>query len=273
MPQTFRPDLSHPARQIKIRRIAIDRPLVWLRAGWQDLKANPIASISYGLLFAIAGDVILLLTLPHPHLFSLAVSGFFLIAPLLAAGLYEISRRQERGQSSTFLDSLAGWQRNGESTALFGLGLALVGIVWERISAILFALLYSGDSRVGMSLVDFVNSLFLTGNNTHFLSAWFIAGGCLALLVFSLTAISVPMLLDRDNERGGDLITATMTSLRAVLLNLDTMMLWAAIIVTLTLIGFATLLFGLIVLMPLLGHASWHAYRELVDPVETEPKP
>jgi uncharacterized membrane protein len=270
MPQTYHPDLGHQEVKITLRRIAADRPLVWLRAGWQDLKANPIASLSYGLLFAIAGDVILLLALPHPHLFSLAVSGFFLIAPLLAAGLYEISRRHERGLPSTFVDSLAGWQRNGESIALFGLGLALVGIVWERISAILFALLYSGDSRVGMSIIDFVTSVAQTANNLSFISAWFIAGGCLALLVFALTAISVPMLLDRSNESGGDLVTATLTSLRAVLLNLDTMILWGAIIVTLTLIGFASLLFGLIVLMPLLGHASWHAYRELVEPGEAD---
>ena len=265
MPQTFHPDFGHQEVKITVRRVAADRPLVWLSAGWQDLKANPVASISYGLLFAIAGDLILLLALPHPHLFSLAISGFFLVAPLLAAGLYEISRRQEQGQASSFVDSLAGWQRNGESIALFGLGLALAGLVWERVSAILFALLYSGDGNVGMGIIDFMSTVVLSGNNLDFISAWFIAGGCLALLVFALTAISVPMLLDRSNERGGDLVTSMMTSLRAVLLNLDTMLLWAAIIVTLTLIGFATLLFGLIVIMPLLGHASWHAYRDLVE--------
>ena len=265
MPQTYSPSLSHQEVKISLRRITVGRPLAWLRAGWKDLKANPIASISYGLLFAIAGDIILLLALPHPHLFSLAVSVFFLVAPLLAAGLYEISRNQERGQSSTFVDSLAGWQRNGGSVALFGFCLALVSIVWERISVILFALLYSGDSKLGQNIVDFVTSVVLTGNNLKFICVWFIAGGCLALLVFAFTAISVPMLLDRSNERGGDLFTATTTSLRAVLLNFDVMMLWAVIIVTLTLIGFASLLFGLIVLMPLLGHASWHAYRELVE--------
>lgn len=265
MPQTYHQSFGHPEVRITIRRIGTDRPLVWLQAGWQDLKANPIASIAYGLLFAICGDIILLLAVPHPHLFTLAASGFFLIAPLLAAGLYEISRRQERGQSSTFGESLAGWHRNGESIALFGLGLAMIGVLWERISAILFALFYSGSGYVGNSIFDFVNVVVLSGQNIGFVGAWFMAGGVLALLTFALTAISVPMLLDRDNEHGGDLVTALLTSLRAVLLNLDAMFLWAMIIVTLTLIGFATFLFGLIVLMPLLGHASWHAYRDLVE--------
>lgn len=265
MPQTYHHSFGHPAVPITLRRIDTDRPFVWLQAGWQDIKANPIASIAYGLLFAVCGDIILLLAVPNPHLFTLAASGFFLVAPLLAAGLYEISRRRERGQDTTFAESLAGWRRNGESIALFGLGLAMIGVLWERLSAILFALFYAGNGDVGMGIVAFMNTVVLSGDNIAFVSAWFLAGGILALFTFALAAISVPMLLDRDNEHGGDLVTAMMTSLRAVLLNLDAMFLWAMIIVTLTLVGFVTLLFGLIVLMPLLGHASWHAYRDLVE--------
>lgn len=265
MPQTYHHSFGHPDVQITIRRIDTDRPFIWLQAGWQDLKANPVASIAYGLLFALCGDLILLLAVPNPHLFTLAASGFFLVAPLLAAGLYEISRRRERGQNTSFAESLAGWRRNGESIALFGLGLAMIGVLWERLSAILFALLYSGSGDVGLGIVAFMNTVVLSGDNLGFVSAWFLAGGILALFTFALAAVSVPMLLDRDNQHGGDLVTAMMTSLRAVLLNLDTMFLWAMIIVTLTLVGFVTLLFGLIVLMPLLGHASWHAYRDLVE--------
>ena len=268
MPQTFDSHFGHHAVEVKIRRIGTDRPLAWLRAGWQDMAANPIASLSYGLLFSIAGGAILLLALPYPHLFSLAVSGFFLVAPLLAAGLYEISRRQAHGEASTFLQSLAGWRRNGESIALFGLALALVGIVWERSSAIIFALLYQGSGDVGVGIVDFMRTVVLSGENLGFVAAWFVIGGVLALLVFGLSAIAVPMMVDRDNGEGGDLITAPQTSLRAVMRNLDAMVLWGFMLVALTLIGFATFLFGLIVIMPLLGHASWHAYQELVEAVE-----
>jgi len=242
----------------KIRRIGLDRPFVWLRSGWQDLAANPIASLAYGLLFAIAGDIILIFVWRNAHLFSAAISGFFLISPLLCAGLYEISRRREAGLPSTHLDSLGGWTRNGESIAMFGLFLAFIGFVWERLSAVLFALL---APDLAPDLSAFISSILGAREYRLLMIVWFIAGGCLALFVFAISAVSIPMLLDRDT----DFVTAMMTSVRAVLLNLETMVLWGALILLLTVLGFATLLFGLIVLIPLIGHATWHAYRDLVE--------
>ena len=242
----------------KIRRVERDRPLAWLRAGWYDLVANPVASLSYGLLFAIAGDITLIFAWRNAHLFSAAISGFFLVAPLLCAGLYEISRRQAAGLSSTHLDSLAGWRRNGESMAMFGLFLTFIGVFWERLSAVLFALL---APDLALDLSAFVSSILGSREYRTLLIVWFIAGGAISLFVFAVSAVSIPMLLDRDT----DFVTAMMTSLRAVARNLDTMVLWAGIIVLLTVLGFATLLFGLVVLMPLIGHASWHAYRDLVE--------
>ena len=241
-----------------VRRISQDRPLVWLQLGWQDLKANPLASLAYGLLFAIAGDVILLLAFPNPHLFTLSISGFFLVAPILAAGLYEISRRHARGQHSTFFDTFGGFRRNGESLALFGLLLAIMAIAWERLSAILFAMFFGGNIA---DLEQLASDVFLSGQHTGFVMAWFVVGGTLALFVFAVSAVSVPMLMDREV----DFATAAMTSFKAVANNLRAMMLWAALIVGLTVIGFATLLIGLIVIMPVIGHATWHAYRELVE--------
>lgn len=241
-----------------IRRITLDRPFAWLAAGWRDLKSNPLPSLAYGLLFAIGGDLIILATLDRPHLVTVAVSGFFLIAPLLAAGLYELSRRTAQGERILFIDSLSCFRRNGESLALFGLLLALITIFWERFSAIAFALL---GSSAGTDAGLFIGSLLASGEHTAFIITWFALGGLIALFVFAMSVISVPMLLDHD----ADVATATMSSLRAFALNTLPLLLWAAIIVTLTLIGFVTLLFGLVVLMPILGHASWHAYRELVE--------
>lgn len=241
-----------------VRRVPADHVFRWLSLGWRDLRANPIPSLAYGLLFAIAGDIILLLAFPNPHLFTLAVSGFFLVAPILAGGLYEISRCHERGQEVNFLRTLDGFKRNGESLAMFGLFLALAAIAWERLSAILFALFFGGNVS---NVEQFFSEVFLSGDHTGFVMAWFVLGGTLALMVYAFSAVAVPMLLDRKT----DFVTAAMTSLRAFSSNLRVMTLWAAVIVTLTLIGFATLLFGLIVLMPLIGHATWHAYRELVE--------
>lgn len=251
--------LDHNFALPEVRRIGMRHPLAWLRFGWQDIRANPIASLAYGLLFAIAGDVALIFSWRNPYLFTAALSGFILIGPLLAGGFYEISRRQALGQHSTFIDSLSGWRRNGQSMAMFGLLLALVAIVWERTSAVFFALMVPGLTP---DLAAFVFGVLLNSQYLGMSMVWFIAGGGLSLLVFAVSAVSIPMLIDRDV----DFVTAMITSLRAVVLNLDVMLLWAALVVTLTLIGFATLLFGLVITMPLLGHASWHAYRDLVEP-------
>ena len=241
-----------------IRRVNPDRPFFWLRAAWQDLRANPIASLAYGLLFAIAGDVILILVWHNAHLFFAAISGFFLISPLLCAGLYEISRRRESGLSSTHLQSLAGWSRNGESIAMFGLFLAFVGFVWERLSAVLFTLL---APDLATELGSFISGIAHSSEHLTLAIVWLLAGGCLALFVFAISAVSIPMLLDRD----ADFVTAMMTSVRAVIRNPLTLLVWGVLIVLIALLGFATLLFGLIVLIPLIGHATWHAYRELVE--------
>ena len=241
-----------------VRRISLDRPQAWLRAGWRDMRANPIASLAYGLLFAIAGDVILLFAWRTPYLFTASVSGFFLIAPLLAGGLYEISRRQGTGQHTTFFESLACWSRNGQSMAMFGMLLAFAAIIWERTSAVFFAILIPGLSP---DLWAFVPNVLLNPEYYGLTLSWLLVGSMLALLVFSVSAVSIPMLIDSDV----DFVTGMMTSVSAVIHNAATMLLWAGLVVGLTLVGFATLLFGLVVLMPLVGHASWHAYRDLVE--------
>lgn len=240
------------------RHVAWNRPFAWLAAGLDDLKANPLPSLAYGLLFALGGDLVILATLRYPYLVTVAISGFFLIAPLLAAGLYELSRQTGLGKRVLFIDSLRGYRRNGQSIALFGLVLALATVFWERFTAIAFALL--GGSGEGDTAV-FLSRILFNGEHLAFAVSWFVMGGLLALIVFALSAVAVPMMLDRDS----DPVTAMLASLQAVLDNPAALLLWAALIVALTLIGFATVLFGLVLIMPILGHASWHAYRELVE--------
>lgn len=239
-----------------IRHITADRPIHWLAAGWRDLKANPLPSLAYGLLFALGGDLIILAALDSPHLVTVAISGFFLLAPLLAAGLYELSRRTGQGERPLFIESLRVFGENPQSLAQFGLLLAFVSLFWERLSAISFALL--GPSNASGA---FLYDIILGGSHGGFLLLWLALGGLLALLVFAVAVISVPMMVDRKC----DVATAMMSSLRAFGLNTGPLLLWAALIVGLTLLGFATLLFGLVLLLPIIGHASWHAYRELVE--------
>jgi len=241
-----------------IRQIGMDRPLAWLKAGLHDLRANPLPSLAYGLLFAIGGDLIILALLETPHLLTVSISGFFLVAPLLAAGLYELSRRTEAGEKILFIDSLKCFGRNVQSLAFFGLILALVALMWERFSAVAFALIGADSAPIASA---YLNEILFDGQHLTFTATWFILGGALALFVYALAVVSVPLMLDRD----ADVATAIMTSLRVFALNTGPLLLWAALLVGLTLLGFATLLFGLIVIMPILGHASWHAYRELVE--------
>ncbi len=252
--------LSHTLEQHfelpHVRRVEAGRPWAWLRLGWDDLRENLPASLAYGFFFAIAGYLILACAAGAPYLFAAAISGFFLIGPLAAAGLYEISRRHGKGEPVTFGASLRGLVRRSDDLGYFGAFLALALIGWERISAILFALFYRGDAP---GLNHFFRDVFLSGQYASFTTAYVVIGGGLAAVVFALSAIAAPMLVDRDV----DPITAAMASLKAVSVNPGAMALWAAVVTALTLTGFATMMAGMVILLPLLGHASWHAYREM----------
>lgn len=252
------PTLDHHFHLPHIREVTPAHTLKWLSMGWSDLKDNAAASLSYGFFFSILGYLILSYAANMPYLFTAAISGFFLVGPIAAAGLYEISRRHDMGERVTLGESLMGLFRHSDSLLYFGLFLAITLIGWERISAILFALFYEGNVP---DLNNFFREVFLSGNYTHFVVAYMVIGGALALLVYSLSAISIPMLMDRDT----DAITAAMTSAKCVGVNLPTMAAWAAIIVVLMAIGFATMMIGMVVLLPLLGHATWHAYKDMIE--------
>lgn len=233
-------------------------PFTWLRKAVADIRYAPAQSLAFGVLFALLGWVILAFAADKPYLFVTAMSAFMLLAPILAAGLYEISRCHEAGSAPpSFGNVLTGLRRNSQSLSYCGIMLALVAIAWERISAILFALLYGGDAPDFNHLIQ---DLLFSGDYLRFVVTWTLVGALLAALVFALTAVSIPMMVDRDV----DVATATMTSFKAVANNLLPMAVWAAIIVVLMAVSFATYLVGLIVLLPLLGHATWHAYRALV---------
>lgn len=250
--------LSQSAIAPSIRRVPAGRIVTWLQAGWHDVLANPIPSLAYGLLFGIGGDLILLASLGRPHLFTAALSGFFLLAPLLAVGLYELSRQHAAGTKPTFIDSLRAFRGNGRSIALFGLALGTVTLIWERASSIGFGLL-GGTS--GVNVKQFLSQAIANSDNSLFLILWFVLGGMLALATYALGVVTAPLMLDRD----ANFATATLASLKAFAANTVTLLIWAATIVALTVLGFATLLFGLVIIMPVLGHASWHAYRDLVE--------
>jgi uncharacterized membrane protein len=241
-----------------IRTVEASRPFAWLRAGWSDMRGNLGASLMYGLVLSFVGYVILSKAADIPYLFTAAISGFFLIGPVAASGLYEISRRHEKGEKSSFAQSLAGLRDERESLLFFGALLAFVLLSWERLSAILFALFFKGNVP---DINHFAKDVLLSGEHLQFVAAYLLAGGVLAATVFALSAVAIPMILDRKV----DVVTAMMTSFRATEKNIGTMFIWAMLIVACIAIGFATMMIGMVVVLPLLGHATWHAYKDLVE--------
>lgn len=241
-----------------IREVDAARPLHWLKLGWEDLREHAFASIAYGLFFALLGFLIVSFAAQRPYLITASISGFFLIGPLAAAGLYEISRRSANGQPADLGSSLRGIRDSRESLLSIGVFLAIVMLGWERVSAVLFALLFPGEIA---EVSGFVRTVLLSSEYLGFTTAYVLVGAVFAALVFIATVVAVPMLMDRET----DMVTAMMTSVRAAGTNPMAMVVWAALIVALIGIGFATMMIGMVILLPLLGHASWHAYRDLID--------
>lgn len=240
-----------------VNRIPLAGPLHWLAAGARDLLRAPVASLFYGVVFALVGYVALGVFGGQPHLVSAMTSGFLLIAPFLAIGLYRISQRLESGERAPLLDSMTAWRHNYGSIGLFAAFLGFAFIFWERLSAILFALFHGVETP---SLESPGGWIFLLGDDPVFLVLYVLLGGLAAAGVFALSVVSIPLMLDR----GLDPVTALITSVNATMANPVTLGVWAALIVLLVGIGIATWFLGLILIMPVLGHASWHAYRDVV---------
>jgi len=225
-------------------------PLRWLKSGWHDFKANWMSSLAIGAVFSIVGFILTQIAWTHWYMSLTLTTGFLLLSPFLAIGFYELSRRGEGG-----VRVMSSPVENLGSIGLFAALLMFSLSAWERISAILVGL-YLGPHHVPDASLTWLFS----SNNWEFLIAYLPIGAILAALVFSLSVVSLPMMMDRKV----DAVTAVVTSLYAVRLNPLAMAFWAAIIVVAVAIGIATAFIGLAVIFPILGHASWHAYRELI---------
>ena len=257
-PAVFHP---HAARMNLpgIRNVTADQPFHWLRDGARDMFHAWPLSLFYGVVFALLGFGLMQAAADLPHLGLTLTSGFLFVAPVLATVFYFISHRLEHHHKlpSLFVPLLS-WRANPVSLGMFTVMLAFVLISWERISAILVGLFLSGSGIGG--LADLL-SLSAVQAHTDFVIAYLAFGGVLALMVFSLSVVSLPMMLHRKV----DFATALVTSFMATRLNFPVMLLWAVIIAVLIAVGMLTSFIAMAVIFPWLGHASWHAYRELIE--------
>ena len=229
--------------------LPLTAPLDWLRAGWRDMRKAPGPSLTYGFVLVLfswlvsylavsAGNIILLFSL---------LTGFVLVGPVLAFSLYDISCQLDKGKRPSVGHCFLQSRRHLGNELLFAVVLIIILLVWARAASMIHVFFPTdGDPTLGQL--------------GAFLGVGSAVGAVFAALVFAVSAFSLPMMMDRKV----DVVTAMLTSINAVLRNKGAMAVWAALIVALTLVGFATAFLGLAVLMPLIGHATWHGYQQTI---------
>ncbi len=240
---------------LPLRPIRGDDPLRWLVLGWRDFLRAPGIGVFYGSCFAIMGWL-LLWTYRHAPAWVLALSaGFLLVGPFLCLGLYDVSRRLERGEKPDLGASLIAWESRAGTMAIFGGVLLILEMLWGRASLVVFAVSFDG-------MPDFKGSLLalLDPENFGFIAAYLAVGAVFAGLIFAISVVSIPMILDRSV----DAVSAGLTSLRLCLTQPWPMLIWGALITLLVGLAMLPAFAGLLVVGPVVGHASWHAYRAAV---------
>lgn len=249
------------ATEIEIRKVPFDAPWDWLAAGWRDMWAAPHISLTYGAAFSIAALVMLygFVIFGLQSLILVLSGGFLLIGPLVAVGLYEISRRLEAGQPVSFSNTMVAGLRAPGQLGFLGAILLFAYFAWIQIALLLF-MLFMGAGSSFPTAREFMPTLLFTPHGLMLLVVGTAVGAVLACVVFSISAISVPLLMTRRL----DAVTAIRTSIEAVQQNPKPMLLWAVLIAAFIVCGIVTLLVGLVFAFPLIGHATWHAFRDLV---------
>lgn len=237
-----------------------------LGAGLRDLRATPVFGLTFGLLYCIGGILTLLTAsaLNMPYFTYPLATGFVLIGPLVAIGLYEVSRMLERGEKVSWSSIFTAiWAQAGKEIGWMCFVVLFFTTMWIYQVRLLLALFLRNETMTTMS--DFFTVVITTPQGWLFLAVGHVIGAVLSVILFSLTVVSFPILLDRNI----DFITAMITSVRSVAKNPVPMLSWAAIIVATLFAASLPMFLGHILLLPVLGHTSWHLYRKLVEP-ETE---
>ncbi|MFT3857945.1 MAG: DUF2189 domain-containing protein [Aquabacterium sp.] len=239
-------------------------PFEWLALGWRDFTQSRSIGLFYGACFVLMGWLLLACFRAAPE-YTLALSaGFLLLGPFLCLGLYQASRSIERGERPSFLASVMAWRVNQSQLAIFACVLLVLEMLWGRSAMIVFAISFEG-------IPDFSGSLasFFTGEMLMFVISYVVVGAIFAGLIYAISAISMPMMMDM----GADAISAALTSMRLVFTQTGVMLMWGFIITLLVVMAMLPGFLGLVVVGPVLGHASWHAYKAVVTQREgAEPR-
>jgi uncharacterized membrane protein len=252
-----------PTRPDLRRALPPATALAWLGAGWRDFLRQPGLSLVYGILVFIVSWVVVagLFNLGHDYILFPALSGFLVVAPLAATGLYEKSRRLAAGQPVTLANMMFVRIRSGGQIVFVGLLLCLLMVLWNRAAVLLYALFFG--LRAFPGLHDILPLLIATPAGWALLIVGSLVGGLFAAFSFAISVFAIPRLLDERT----DALTAMGQSMALVWANLPVMLTWAVIVAVLFGLSVITGLVGLIVIFPVLGHATWHAFSTMRGPV------
>jgi uncharacterized membrane protein len=240
---------------IPLNDLGFADPLRWLAAGWRDFRRCPGIGLFYGGCFMVMGWALLKVYEWAPAYVLALSAGFLLMGPFLCLGLYRASQRLEEGRKPDFGDSLMAWDTRTGQLAIFGFVLLVLEMLWGRATLVIFAVSFDG-------MPDFKGSLLalLNPENLGFIVAWLAVGAVFAGLIFAVSVVSMPMILHRQT----DAISAGLTSLRLVLTHTGVMLWWGFLITAIVVLAMLPWFAGLLVAGPVIGHASWHAYRAAV---------
>ena len=240
-----------------INKADLGAPVNWLLSGWQDFISMPLKSGLYGLIFVLLGYGVIAASWNSPILILTFITGFFLVAPFLGLGLYHLSYQREQQLQINLGASLLAFLEHKFDMGLLAVFHGIIMVIWIRVTTLISGFYLS---QSGISIAGLTEQLFNSPDGVGIVLIFFASGGVLAALVFIVSVISWPMLLESKSS----VINAFATSLKVVSENKRVMLVWATLITGLMILGIVTGLLGLLVVMPVLGHASWHAYRDLV---------
>jgi uncharacterized membrane protein len=249
------PDQPPPRPPIVLRRLGFADPLRWIALGWRDFLRCPAIGLFYGGCFMVMGWALLKVYEAAPAYVMALSAGFLLMGPFLCLGLYRASQRLENGEKPDFGDSLLAWDTRTGQLAIFGFVLLVLEMLWGRATLVIFAVSFDGMPDLHGSLLALTDP-----ENLGFIVAWFGVGAIFAGLIYAVSVVSIPMILHRQT----DAISAGLTSLRLVLTQTPVMLFWGALITVLVVLALLPWFAGLLLVGPVLGHASWHAYRAAV---------
>ena len=254
-PPGYVPYVPEPPVELgpRLQRLRLTTPLRWLRLGWGDFRRAPGVGLFFGLCFALMGLAVLMV-FRHAPIYTLALcAGFVLLGPLLCLGLYQVSLRLERGETPTLDDAIGAWMTNLKQIAIFGFVLLILEMLWGRAALVIFAVSFDG-------MPDFAGSIhkLLSADTLGFVTAYLAVGAVFAGLIFGISVIAMPLLLDRET----DAVTAGLASLKLCLTQPLVMAFWGFTVTVLVLLAMLPYFAGLLVIGPWLGHASWHLYRD-----------